>query len=122
MGQFLINIKVLIQSIRFIGGLKMSKRFEVGKKYKVKSYLDCGFNFRDGKYKIKAEIEGFPQKPINNKNELKIAKEHWLEGFEEDEKEYQKLYDGIWYYLEFPEGDKHEWIPVSILKDAFETK
>ena len=98
----------------------MSKNYKVGKEYKAKSYLECGYNFPEGKYKIKAKIDGFPEKLINHDDELKRAKEHWLEGDEE----YKKVYEGIWYYLEFPkdenqEKDHFEWIPEVVMEDVF---
>ena len=98
----------------------MSKNYKVGKEYKAKSYLECGYNFPEGKYKIKAKIDGFPekQKPINHDDELKKAKEHWLEGYKGDE-EYKKVYEGIWYYLEFPEEDHFEWIPEVVMEEVF---
>lgn len=64
----------------------MSTSFEVGKEYCAKSYLECGYNFPEGMYKIKAAVEGFPQNPINDEDELQSAKEQWVEGFEDDEK------------------------------------
>ena len=96
----------------------MSNNFEVGEKYKAKSYLECGYNFPEGKYKIKAKIDGFPEKPINHEDELKKAKEQWLEGYEGDE-DYKKVYEGLWYYLEFPEEDHFEWIPEVVMEDVF---
>ena len=97
----------------------MSNRFEVGQHYKAKSYLECGYNFPEGKYKIKAKIDGFPKKSINHNDELKRAKEQWLEGYEEDEV-YKSTYEGIWYYLEFPKENHFEWIPEVVMKDVFE--
>ena len=54
---------------------------------------------------------------------MKKAKEQWLEGYEGDE-EYKKVYEGIWYYLEFPkdenqEKDHFEWIPEVVMEDVF---
>ena len=97
----------------------MKNIFEVGHIYKAKTYLESGYNFPEGEYKVKAKIEGFPQKPVNKENELKSAKEQWLEGYEDDEEEYRKLYKGIWYYLEFPEDDHYEWIPEIVMAEAF---
>ena len=96
----------------------MSNNFEVGEKYRAKSYLECGYNFPEGKYKIKAKIDGFPEKLINHEDELKKAKEQWLEGYEGDE-DYKKVYEGLWYYLEFPEEDHFEWIPEVVMEDVF---
>ena len=96
----------------------MSNNFEVGEKYRAKSYLECGYNFPEGKYKIKAKIDGFPEKLINHEDELKKAKEQWLEGYEGEE-DYKKIYEGLWFYLEFPEEDHFEWIPEVVMEDVF---
>ena len=97
----------------------MSNNFEVGEKYKAKSYLECGYNFPEGKYKIKAKIDGFPEKPINHEDELTHANEQWLEGYEDDPDYYKQLYNGLWYYLEFPDRARFEWIPEVVMKDVF---
>ena len=97
----------------------MSNTFEVGKEYSAKSYIECGYNFPEGKYKIKAAVEGFPEKAINDEDELQSAKEQWLEGLENDEEEYKNLYNDIWYYLDFPEEGQYEWIPKCIVKEVF---
>ena len=95
-------------------------KFEVGKKYKAKSYLESGYNFPEGNYKIKEISDGFPTKPHIDEVELKSAKEQWLEGFEDDKMEYDKLYNDIWYCLDFPEENRYEWIPEVVMKDVFE--
>ena len=71
------------------------------------------------KYIIKEISDGFPTKPHKNKVELKSAKEQWLEGFEDDKKEYEKLYNDKWYCLKFPQKNHYEWIPEIIMKDVF---
>ena len=68
-------------------------KFEVGKKYKAKSYLDSGYNFPEGNYKIKEVSDGFPFNPHKKEGELKSAKEQWVEVFEDDKKEYDNLYN-----------------------------
>ena len=98
----------------------MPNKFEIVKKYKAKSYLECGYNFPEGEYKIKEISDGFPTNPHKNKIELKSAKEQWLEGFEDDQKEYKKLYNDTWYCLDFPEKDHYEWVPEVVMKEAFE--
>jgi len=95
-------------------------KFEVGKTYKAKSYLESGYNFPEGKYKIKEISDGFPTNPHKDKIELKSAKEQWVEGFEDDKEEYDKLYNDTWYCLEFPEENKCEWIPEVVVKEVFE--
>ena len=94
----------------------MNKKYQVGEDYKAKNYLESGYNFPEGSYRIKAIVEGFPEKPINHDNELKKDTEQWIEGYEE----YKKVYEGMWYYLEFPKEDYFEWIPEVLMKEAFE--
>ena len=96
----------------------MSNIYKVGEEYKAKSYIECGYNFPEGKYKIKAIIEGFPKEAINDKDELQSAKEQWLEGVEDNEEKYNELYEGIWYYLEFPGEEHYEWIPECVIKEV----
>ena len=91
-------------------------KFEVGKTYKAKSYLESGYNFPEGKYKIKEISDGFPTNPHKDKIELKSSKEQWLEGFEDDKDEYDKLYYDTWYCLEFPEENIYEWILEVVMK------
>lgn len=98
----------------------METKFEAGKKYKAKSYLKSGYNFPEGKYKVKEISDGFPTKSHKNEIELKSAKEQWLEGFEDDKDEYDKLYNDTWYCLDFPEEVHFEWIPGVVMKEAFE--
>ncbi|MFW6270041.1 MAG: hypothetical protein ACOC4G_08165 [Bacillota bacterium] len=87
------------------------------KVYQAKSYNECGYNFTEGNYKIKAEMEEFPKKIINHEDELKIAKQQWLEGL--DKKDYERRYDGVWYYIKFPEKDHYEWIPENVAEEVF---
>ena len=42
-------------------------KFEVDKKYKPKSYLECGYNSSEGNYKIKKISDGFPANPHKDK-------------------------------------------------------
>ncbi len=55
---------------------------KVGQEYQAKSYHESGYNFPEGKYKLKVQMEGFPQKPINSEKELEVAKQQWLEGLD----------------------------------------
>ena len=96
--------------------------YKVGESYKAKSYLESGYNFPDGEYVIKEISDGFPTNPHKDKIELKIAKEQWLEGFEDDKKEYDKLYNETWYCLEFPERKHFEWIPKEVMEDVLYKK
>ena len=97
----------------------MNEKYQVGKEYKAKTYNECGYNFPEGKYKIKAKSQGFPENLATEK-EKKNSKEQWLEGFEEDKKIFNELYEGIWYYLKFPsDNNKFEWIPQEVMEDAF---
>lgn len=93
--------------------------YKVGHTYKAKRYLECGYNFPEGEYKIKEISDGFPTNPHEEEVELESAEEQWLEGYEDDEEEYDKLYKETWFCLEFPEGDHFEWIPKSVIKDVF---
>lgn len=98
----------------------MTNKFKAGKEYKAKSYLECGYNFPEGKYEVKKISNGFPNEPYKNEVELKSAKEQWIEGFEDDEEEYNKLYNDTWYCLDFPEEGHYEWIPEVVMNEAFE--
>ena len=100
----------------------MKNKFEVGKKYKAKNYLESGYRFPEGKYKIEKINEGFPTNLLKNKTELKANIKKWLEGFEDGKEEYDKLFNGNWYYLKFPEGDHYEWVPENVMEDAFDLK
>jgi hypothetical protein len=99
----------------------MSLNLEVGKVYAAKTYLENGYNFPEGEYKLKIIHDGFPEDPINQEEELVIAEEQWLEGLEETE-QYQVDLNSNWYYFKFPENDdniEYMWIPKSIVKDVF---
>jgi hypothetical protein len=99
----------------------MSLNLEVGKVYAAKTYLENGYNFPEGEYKLKIIHDGFPEDPINQEEELVIAEEQWLEGLEGTE-QYQVDLNSNWYYFEFPEnGDDIEymWIPESVVDDVF---
>jgi len=41
------------------------------------------------------------------------------EGVEDNKEEYNELYNGIWYYLDFPKKGQYEWIPENIMEDIF---
>jgi len=97
----------------------MVNKFKVGKTYKPKTYLECGYNFPEEKYKLKEISDGFPTNPHQDQTELKSAKEQWLEGFENDKEEYDKLYNSNWYCLKFSEKDHYEWVPEIVMKEAF---
>jgi len=97
----------------------MIKKYEVGEQYEAKNYLESGYNFPEGNYRIKAILEGFPEKPIKHDDELKRAKEQWLEGYENDQDYFKRLNNGLWYYLVFPNGDRFEWIPEVVMDDVF---
>jgi len=100
----------------------MTLKYEVGESYTAKSYLQSGYNFPEGEYKLKIIHENFPDKPVNDENELIIAKEEWLEGLEGTE-QYQRDLEGNWYYFEFPDNSdsiEYMWIPESIVLEVFE--
>ena len=100
----------------------MSLNYEVGNNYITKNYLDSGYNFPEGKYKLKIIREGFPKDPVNNKDELVIAQEQWLEGLEGSD-QYKTDLAGNWYYFEFPindEGIEYMWVPESVVVEIFE--
>jgi hypothetical protein len=95
--------------------------YQVGEKYEAKTYQESGYNFPEGKYQLLIIRKGFPAAPINDQNELDIAEEQFLEGFEGTD-QYKKDLNGNWYYFEFPENKneiKHMWIPKSVAKDVF---
>lgn len=98
----------------------MLDKFKVGKKYKAKNYLESGYRFPEGEYKIEKIKEGFPTNSHKDKGELKSTIKKWLEGFKDGKEEYDKLFNGSWYYLEFPEGDHYEWVPEGVMEEAFE--
>ena len=79
----------------------MSLNLAVGESYKAKTYLENGYNFPKGEYKLKIIHDGFPEDPINQDNELAIAEEQWLEGLEGTE-QYQVVKKSI--ILSWKEG------------------
>jgi len=100
----------------------MTKQFEVGASYQAKNYRDSGYNFPKGEYHLKIIQEGFPEKPVNDEEELVIAEEQWLEGLEGTD-QYKTDLEGNWYYFEFPlndEGVEYMWITESVVFDVFE--
>lgn len=99
----------------------MAVDYRVGEYYKVKNYLDSGYNFPDGRYKLKIINDGFPEKAINQEDELAVAEEQWLEGLE-GTKMYQVDLNSNWYYFKFPNNSdniKYMWIPASVVKEVF---
>jgi len=95
--------------------------YQVGKFYKAKTYKECGYNFPEGKYKLKIIREGFPEEPVNDENELAIAEEQWLEGLE-GSNQYKTDLKGNWYYFKFPlndEGIDFMWVPESVVFEVF---
>lgn len=97
--------------------------FKVGNFYEAKEYRDCGYSFSFGQYKLKAINDGFPDKPINNENELDVAKEQWLEGLMGTD-QYEKDLNSNWYYWEFPNNEndiEYMWIPESVVREVFIT-
>jgi len=101
--------------------------YQVGKFYKAKTYQECGYNFPEGKYKseekykLKIIREGFPEEPVNDKDELAIAKEQWIEGLEGSD-QYKTDLKGNWYYFKFPlndEGINFMWIPETVVNEVF---
>jgi hypothetical protein len=100
----------------------MSINYQVGNHYTAKSYRESGFNFPEGEYKLKIIREGFPEVSVNDKDELVIAEEQWMEGLEGSD-QYLTDLDGNWYYFEFPlndEGIEHMWVPESVVVEVFE--
>ncbi|TDX42302.1 hypothetical protein C7954_1223 [Halanaerobium congolense] len=89
----------------------MSTNYQVGNYYKGKPYRESGFNFPEGEYKLKIIREDFPEKPVNDEDELVIAEEQWLEGLEGSD-QYRTDLEGNWYYFEFPIND--EGIDVNV--------
>ena len=95
--------------------------YQVGEKYKAKTYQECGYNFPEGKYKLKIIREGFPEEPVNDENELDIAEEQWLEGLEGSD-QYKTDLKENWYYFKFPlndEGIDFMWIPETVVSEVF---
>lgn len=95
--------------------------YRVGEYYIAKNYLDCGYKFPDGEYKLKIINDGFPEKAITQEDELTIAEEQWLEGLE-GTAQYQKDIKDNWYYFEFPEnedGIEYMWIPEPVVVEVF---
>lgn len=96
-------------------------KFKVGKFYKAKGYKDSGYNIPSGKYKLKAINDGFPDQPINNDDELIVAKEQWLEGLMGTD-QYEEDMNSNWYYWEFPNNENdidNMWIPTSVVEEVF---
>ena len=101
--------------------LFVSLNYRVGNYYKAKNYLESGFNFPEGEYKLKIIREGFPEDPVNDEDELVIAEEQWLEGLEGSD-QYKTDLGGNWYYFEFPindEGVEYMWVPESVGVEVF---
>jgi len=99
----------------------MSLNLEVGEVYAAKTYLENGYNFPEGEYKLKIINDGFPEKAINQEDELAVAEEQWLEGLE-GTAQYQRDIEDTWYYFEFPEnedGIEYMWIPESVVVEVF---
>jgi hypothetical protein len=99
----------------------MSLNLEVGEVYAAKTYLENGYNFPEGEYKLKIIHDGFPEDPINQEEELVVAEEQWLEGLE-GTAQYQKDIEDTWYYFEFPENEdaiEYMWIPESVVIEVF---
>ncbi|SDI79230.1 hypothetical protein SAMN04515654_11511 [Halanaerobium congolense] len=49
--------------------------YKVSEFYTAKYYKESGFNFPEGEYKLKIVRDGFPENPVNDKDELVIAEE-----------------------------------------------
>lgn len=99
----------------------MNDNYKVGELYSAKSYKESGFDFPEGEYKLKIIREGFPEKTVNHKDELIIAKEQWIEGLEGSD-QYKTDLEGNWYYFEFPVNDEnidYMWIPESVVLVIF---
>jgi len=95
--------------------------YQVGKLYKSKTYQECGYNFPEGKYKLKIIRDGFPEEPVNDEDELAIAEEQWLEGLE-GSNQYKTDLKGNWYYFKFPLNDERidfMWIPETVVNEVF---
>lgn len=100
----------------------MNGNYRVGEFYSAKSYKESGFNFPEGKYKLKIIREGFPENPVNYEDELIIADEQWLEGSEGSD-QYKTDLEGKWYYFMFPdnnEGIEYMWIPENVVVEVFQ--
>jgi hypothetical protein len=61
-----------------LGDEIMSENYQVGEFYNAKTFKESGFNFPDGKYKLKIIREGFPEDPVNSEDELVIAEDSGL--------------------------------------------
>lgn len=99
----------------------MSLNYQVGEYYTAKTYLESGFNFPEGEYKLKIIREGFPKEIVNDEDELVIAEEQWLEGLEGSD-QYNTDLKGNWYYFEFSfndQGINYMWIPESVVVEVF---
>ena len=100
----------------------MSINYNVGEFYTANPYKESGFNFPEGEYKLKIIREGFPERPVNDEDELIIAEEQWLEGLEGSD-QYKTDLESNWYYFEFPlnnEGVEYMWVPESVVVKVFE--
>ncbi len=96
--------------------------YQVGEFYKAKTYKESGYNFPNGKYKLKIIREGFPEDPVNEEDEISVAEEQWLEGLEGSE-QYKADQEGNWYYFEFPindEGIDFMWVPELVVIEVFQ--
>ena len=96
--------------------------YNVGEFYTANPYKESGFNFPEGEYKLKIIREGFPERPVNDEDELIIAEEQWLEGLEGSD-QYKTDLESNWYYFEFPlnnEGVQYMWVPESVVVNVFE--
>jgi hypothetical protein len=100
----------------------MAIELRVGEYYKAKTYKESGFNFPEGKYKLKIIREGFPETLVNDEDELVIAEEQWLEGLEGSD-QYKTDLENNWFYFKFPindEGIDFMWVPESVVVEIFE--
>lgn len=95
--------------------------YQVGKLYEARNFNQTGYDFPAGTYELKIIHQGFPKKNINNEDELIVARELWLEGFEDTE-HFEEDLNGNWYYFSFPANDKsieYMWIPESVVVEVF---
>jgi hypothetical protein len=95
--------------------------YQVGEFYKAKTYHKSGYNFPEGRYKLKIIRENFPEEPVNDEDELDIAEEQWLEGLEGSD-QYKIDLEGNWYYFHFPLNDNRiefMWVPESVVNEVF---
>jgi len=101
----------------------VNKELKVGRSYSAMNYLESGYNFPEGEYRLKVVCEGFPDNSVGQGEELIVAREQWLEGLEGSE-QYKIDLEGNWYYFEFPEnedGIDGMWIPESVVLDVFKS-